>query len=273
MATKSSFMRWIAGATLAAIGLWHAPAIAAAPPPPVPATLTQQGRILDKDGLPVSSKVHFIFTVYNDPAAVKPANVLWSEEQDITLDDGYFSTQLGSVTPLVDGLFDGSTRYLGVTVGNDDEMAPRQSITSVPYAILAGTAVNALTMPFAGLTGIPTVCDAGMYLKGFNAKGEKQCAALPSLTCRTAWNRPTTAVTEAFVGCSTGEVAVGGGCRTSGTLTSSYPYTCTPPPGNQNQLCLFLICQNPPCLNFNDWVCDTTAATTITAFERCCSVP
>ena len=268
MVTKTSFMRWIAGATLAAIGLWHAPAIAAPPPPPVPATLTQQGRILDKDGLPVSSTVHFIFTVYNDPEAVKPANVLWSEEQDITLDDGYFSTELGSVTPLIDGLFDGSTRYLGVTVGNDDEMAPRQSITSVPYAILAGTAAS---VPFTGLTGVPAACADGKYLKGFDATGAAVCGTLLNLTsCHTVTGTVVSG-TSAYASCGAAEVAVSGGCKTAsgGVLSSSYMVP-PPPPCPPKQICPIFLC-TAACTD--DWQCITTAATTITPFVRCCPVP
>ena len=266
MATNTSFMRWIAGATLVAASLWNASAFAAAPP--VPATLTQQGRILDKDGAPVSSKVHFVFTVYDDAEASKPANVLWTEEQDITLDDGYFSTELGSVKDLPADVFDGSVRYLGVTVGNDDEMTPRQSITSVPYALLAGTAVS---VPFTSVTGVPAACADGQYLKGFSDKGLAVCGTLPSLSgCHTAFSKAAASTTRAFVGCAAGEVAVGGGCETNGALKSSFPYTCTAAPGN---FCLFLICQTPPCLNYGDWVCDTTAAaSSITAYERCCPV-
>ena len=263
MATKTSFMRWIAGATLAVVGLWNASAVAA--PPPVPATLTQQGRILDKDGEPVSSKVHFVFTVYDDPEAVKPANVLWTEEQDITLDDGYFSTELGSVEAIPADVFDGSPRYLGVTVGNDDEMAPRQSITSVPYALLAGKAAVADSAPFTGLTGIPAVCADGKYLKGFTAAGVATCGTLPALSCRTVVGTTATASTSAFVGCAAGEVTTGGGCYSTGALASSYIVpVCT------SMFCL--LCNGTSIACANDYYCQTTGSATIVPYARCCKV-
>src|SRR5450755_1954912 len=136
MAIKTSFARWVAGAAVSAVGLWSISAFAVAAP--VPATLTQQGRILDATtGDPVSSKVQIVFNVY---AEAKGGTALWTEQQNITLDDGYFSAQLGSVTTIPDTLFDGTVRYLGVTVGADAEMTPREAITSVPYAMNAAVA-------------------------------------------------------------------------------------------------------------------------------------
>ena len=267
MATKTSLMRWIASATLAAVGLLNAPAFAAAPPPPVPATLTQQGRILDKDGAPVSSKVHFVFNIYDDATASKPANIRWTEEQDITLEDGYFSTELGSVTAL-DGVFDdGAPLFLGVTVGSDDEMTPRQGITSVPYALVAGVsavATVAESTPFTGLTGIPAACANGSYLKGFSAAGAAVCGTLPALSCHTVIGTAATAATSAFVGCDTG-VPTGGGCSTGDALRVSAFYQCASKFG-----CLCQI--GVPCPSTGDWYCATTAATTITPSIRCCTV-
>src|SRR4051812_30254246 len=133
MSMKTSIARWIPGTIVSAVALWSASALAAPTPPPVPATLTQQGRILDKDGVPVSSKVAITFTVYDDATATDASDALWTETQNITLDDGYFSAQLGADPKnAIAPAFDGTVRYLGVTVGSDDEMTPRQPLTSVP---------------------------------------------------------------------------------------------------------------------------------------------
>src|SRR5262249_8101214 len=74
------------------------------------------------------------FAVYASPTAAMP---LWSEVHTVSFDEGYFSVQLGDATPFAD-TFDGSVRYLGVTVGTDPEMTPRAQVGSVPYALLAG---------------------------------------------------------------------------------------------------------------------------------------
>lgn len=277
MATNTSFMRWIVGATLvAAVGLGSGSALAA-PPPPVPQTLQQQGRILDSDGAPVSSKVHFVFSVY---AKASGGTALWSEEQNITLDDGYFSTQLGADTANGFGadLFDGSTLYLGVTVGNDAEMTPRQTISSVPYALLAGSAVTALSAvntPFTGLTGFPAACGDGQYLKGFAADGTATCGT-PALSCSTYTTSGTTASTvQACTGA--GEFMTGGGCASNAPLLASYKEKYC----NQIILQQEVIGTPPPSANaiilcpggYTDkWTCTTAAAASTTASAICCKI-
>lgn len=110
----------------AATGTFAAPAI--------PGRITQQGRLLNADGTPATGSVSMVFKVY---AAVSGGSALWTETQTVALDSGYFNLPLGSVTAFTAGLFDGSTRYLGVTVGGNAEMTPREEIGSTPYALLA----------------------------------------------------------------------------------------------------------------------------------------
>jgi len=261
MSIKTSFARWVTAAAVCVASLSSsAPAIAA---PPVPATLTQQGRILDTTGAPVSSKVKIVFNVY---ATAKAGTALWTEEQNITLDDGYFSAQLGSITAIPDTVFDGSVRFIGVTVGADDEMTPREPTTSVPYSLIAGSAASAATaasVPYAGITGFPAACPDGQYMKGFMADGTPLCIKVPALSCRTV---PGTAVvsTSAFVGCGAGEIITGGGCSTTGSLSDSY---IVPPCVGKT---CFLNCLT--CAQTNDYLCSTTASVTIIPYARCCTV-
>src|SRR6188474_1868438 len=109
----------------------------------VPNGITQQGRVLDTDGNPVTTEVAMTFTIYDDPTAVGAAHELWTEVLNIQLDDGYFSARIGedgdNKSPAT--LFDGSVRYLGITVGSDDELSPRARLASVPYAFVAGDAI------------------------------------------------------------------------------------------------------------------------------------
>jgi hypothetical protein len=261
MAIQTTFARWIAGVTLSAVGLWSISTLAANP---VPATLTQQGRILDTSGTPVSSKVHFVFTIYDDPTATKAADALWTDAEDITLDDGYFSWQLGTNTAIPSTVFDGSVRYLGVTVGSDAEMTPREVISSVPYAMVAGSAAS---VPFSGVTGLPAACADGSYLKGFAADGTATCATVPALSCHTVTGTTATAATNAFIGCPSGEFMTGGGCYSNGTLAYSYPVTCNNS-GTIHVLCLCLA--GSACVD--NWNCGTTASASITPYIRCCTV-
>lgn len=104
----------------------------------VPGTLTQQGRLIDKaTGKPVTGAKDFTFSVYN---AATGGTALWTETQSLTLDDGYFSAPLGGTTPFPTALFDGSgPRFLGVKIGTDAELSPREAMNSVPFALTAGS--------------------------------------------------------------------------------------------------------------------------------------
>ena len=92
--------------------------------------------------------------------------VLWTETLDVSVDNGFYITTLGQTTAIPDTVFDGSTRYLGVTVGDDmatEELAPRLEVTSVAYAIKAGVAENAtgaLTPESISLAGGSTTLNA-----------------------------------------------------------------------------------------------------------------
>jgi hypothetical protein len=83
----------------------------------------------------------------------------WTETQSVTFANGYFAVQLGSVTALGSTAFDGTVRYLGVTVGSDSEMTPRTSIASVPYAL---TAANAATAASAATATIATTATTAL---------------------------------------------------------------------------------------------------------------
>jgi hypothetical protein len=276
MAIKTSFARWAFAAATSAALLASVSAFAASS---VPATLTQQGRILDASGMPVVSKLKFVFTVYD---AATGGTSLWTETQNITLDDGYFSAELGSVTPIPDGVFDGSVRYLGVTVGSDAEMSPRQAVTSVPYALKAATADVANSAAFTSLSGIPAPCATGMYLKGYDTTGAAQCGTLPALSCLARYGTTDTA-TSTEAGCAAGEVMTGGGCYSSGSLTGSYPYVClnsgntassatSPAAGISTDAAIgtpIIIL----CLADGKWRCESgSVTTTIRAYAMCCKV-
>jgi len=110
----------------------------------VPPFLSEQGRLFDASGEPVdNSNLAIRFAIYSDAAGT---DLLWSETQAVVVDDGYFSAVLGDTsnggTALPSNLFEGSTRFLGVKVGSDDEMTPLQPIVSVPYALVARAIVN-----------------------------------------------------------------------------------------------------------------------------------
>ena len=98
----------------------------------IPQKINFQGYLTDPHGISIDNAVSIVFSIYSHPTG---GTALWTETQTVTVTDGVFSTNLGSTNP-INLAFD-TTYYLGITVGSDSEMSPRQPITSVGYAFRA----------------------------------------------------------------------------------------------------------------------------------------
>ena len=95
----------------------------------VPKLINHQGYLTNATGSPVNASVSIVFTIYNAP---NNGTALWTETRTVAVNKGVFDVNLGETTP-INLAFD-VPYYLGVKVGNDAEMSPRQSLTSVSYA-------------------------------------------------------------------------------------------------------------------------------------------
>lgn len=96
-----------------------------------PKTMDYQGYLTDAAGTPVNGSRSMVFQLYTVSSAGAP---VWSETQPaVTVTNGIYQTILGSVNAL--NLAFDQTYYLGVAVGGDPEMVPRQQLTSAPYAL------------------------------------------------------------------------------------------------------------------------------------------
>jgi hypothetical protein len=103
----------------------------------VPMTTTYQGYLENAEGEPLNATVNMTFALY---ATAQGGNAFWSEtHQQIEVTNGVFNVTLGSQNPFTDDSLEGE-RYLGVTVGTDPEMSPRQPLTSAFFAMRAGVA-------------------------------------------------------------------------------------------------------------------------------------
>lgn len=106
----------------------------------IPTQVSYQGRLTDNLGNPQTGIYRMTFKIYN---AATSGTTLWTETQDVEVDNGLYAVQLGSETSLSTTIFDGSTRYLGVTVYGDSEMMPRTVLVTVPNAFHASRADTA----------------------------------------------------------------------------------------------------------------------------------
>ena len=112
-------------------------AVTAHPAPP--ATLAYQGYLTTVAGTPLDATVTVTFRLYT-----AAGSQVWSEVQSVHPANGLYSVMLGSVSSLAALPFD-QPYLLGIAVGSDPEMTPRQVLASSPYAFRAITADSATT--------------------------------------------------------------------------------------------------------------------------------
>jgi hypothetical protein len=99
----------------------------------IPLLINYQGSLEGTEG---PSQV--VFAIYEAEVSEAP---IWEESREIVPQNGRFSVLLGSITPLTPGLFEGSTRYLAVSV-DGKVLSPRQQIVSVPFAFQSSHATD-----------------------------------------------------------------------------------------------------------------------------------
>ena len=120
-----------------------------------PALIDYQGRLTDVNGAPLGGTLGANFTVefriYNDENG---NTTIWGEKQTLTVKNGEFSVRLGEGIAIAGvpnisllNAFDGSVRFLGVTVsGQGGEILPRLAFLSSPFAIVAQKALVASSL-------------------------------------------------------------------------------------------------------------------------------
>lgn len=104
-----------------------------------PRELPHQGRLTDALGEPLDGTYDVHFTLWDAPSL---GNDLWTETLSVDAADGYYATVLGTTVgnELQDAWFeDNAALYLGIAIGTEPEMTPRQRLMPAPYALVAGS--------------------------------------------------------------------------------------------------------------------------------------
>ncbi|MCC7374597.1 MAG: hypothetical protein IT581_08070 [Verrucomicrobiales bacterium] len=148
---------------LAAAGAWFSPRARAQATAAPPERMTYQGYVTDGNGNALGAtnpkNYDIIFRIWNDATSTSAANRLWTEQQTVTVDKGYFSVLLGEGAsigesrPVLSTVFtnaNASDRWIGLTVKGigagtppaDVDIAPRIRLLTSPYAFLASKALN-----------------------------------------------------------------------------------------------------------------------------------
>jgi hypothetical protein len=90
-------------------------------------TFTEQGQLFDSKTVPIANTVlTFAFALYSQPSA---GTQLWTESQPVmTGPNGTFVAALGNTTPIGTDVLATTPLFLGIQIGTDTEMAPRQQV-------------------------------------------------------------------------------------------------------------------------------------------------
>ncbi len=100
-------------------------------------TISYQGTLANASGQPISGATPMTFKLYTAPSG---GAALWTESRSganaVPVASGMFNVLLGSVTPIGVDLLS-QDLWLGLSVGGDAEMTPREKLGSVPFATRA----------------------------------------------------------------------------------------------------------------------------------------
>ena len=93
-----------------------------------PASFPIQGKLTDASGRPLNGNYSIQFSLYYGSAG---GTALCSDTNTVVVTNGLFNAYIDNCSPQ----FNGQMLYLGIKVGTDPEMTPRQVIYPVPYAL------------------------------------------------------------------------------------------------------------------------------------------
>ena len=124
----------------------------------IPTTINLQGKLLSASGSSLSGTYNFTFRIYD---SYTNGNLLYESNNTLTLNArGIYDVILRDVNLSFDKQY-----YLGVKVGDDDEMTPRINLSSMPYAFRANISddlnpANRYTIGILNVTNNITIGDS-----------------------------------------------------------------------------------------------------------------
>ena len=113
----------------------------------VPHQINYQGYLTNPGGTPVNATLAMAFSLYDGKSA--GANQLFTENQNVTVANGVLSVLIGAqpATPLT--LAFDVPYWLGVKVGSDAEMAPREPVAAAADALRSASSEAATRLATA----------------------------------------------------------------------------------------------------------------------------
>ena len=152
-----------------------------------PQLVPVQGVLTDSAGIPIDSSATMTFSIYTSEVG---GTAIWTETQDVLVEDGLFTAYLGDVTAIDLVTFrDNGDLWLGIQVGSDAEM-DRMFLGSGPFAGYAEYCGSAPAPDFADITGTvdpadlpsglvtgPLACTGTDKVTGVDSSGALLCGA------------------------------------------------------------------------------------------------
>jgi len=204
--------------------------------PPLPENLTYQGFLVDANGAPLGTNApanyDVVFRLWADPLSNDSANnLIWSEQQTVTVDKGYFSVLLGAGSsyssepyPKLSSTFarpDANARYMEVTVLGigpastpNVTILPRLRLLPGPYAFLAQYARAAGSLVTASNQTVLSVSSTNV---GINTASPSTALEVKGTITATAF----AGSNATFSGTVTAPAFSGSDAKLSGTVTAS----------------------------------------------------
>lgn len=138
----------------------------------MPLTMSYQGFLTDNTGVPVNGEREMIFAIYAAPAGGGP---MWQETHTLNVLNGRFDVVLGNFTSL--GMQFDAQYWLGIRVGLDAEMTPRQALAGSPYAMRAGRIDVTAQVQGSQITGTISTATVPGVAPWVTVSGTSQLAA------------------------------------------------------------------------------------------------
>jgi hypothetical protein len=124
-----------------------------------PGAIPIQGKLTNASGMPLNGTYNILFRLYDVETG---GTALCSDTRPVVVQNGLFSDYMDGC---YNGILNGQKVWLGVKVGADPEMTPRQLILPVPYALALVPGVSMIASnanPFA----VQTSSSVGKALQG-----------------------------------------------------------------------------------------------------------
>lgn len=111
--------------------------------------VSYQGTLTDSFDNPIEENLNIVFRIYTQP---NDGAAIWEEahinENSVSVVNGLFNVELGSLNPIDNSIWSEPDLYLGIQIGEDLELSPRDQINLMPARITAGSLDADVLKPF-----------------------------------------------------------------------------------------------------------------------------